>query len=401
MTSTSRTASPASFVPATPWRPKFNLKGAGELIGKTDFDFFGVEHAQPAFDDEQEIIRSGRPIIGKTEKEQYPDGRVAWALTSKMPYYNTDGDIIGTLGISKNITAIKQAETNVELLHKQLLQTSRDAGMAEVATSILHNVGNVLNSVNVSASLLLDSAKKSKVSSLAKAVALLNDHAADLGPFLAGDPKGKQLPAFLNLLSEEMAREQQRNLDKLELLRENIEHVKEIVAMQQSYARISGVIETVKASEIVEDALRINAGALARHGVVLIREYADDAVLSVEKHKVLQILVNLIRNSKYACDESGRKDKQIRLSISKRDHQVSISIIDNGVGIPPENLTRIFNYGFTTRKDGHGFGLHSGALTAKELGGALTVQSEGPGSGAAFTLDLPTQPPSRDKAAAK
>ena len=380
--------------------PQFNLKNVGDLIGKTDFDFFGGDHARRAFEDEQEIIRTGRPVIGKTEKEEYPDGRVSWALTSKMPYYNTDGEIIGTLGISKNITAFKQAETSVEQLHKQLLLTSREAGMAEVATSILHNVGNVLNSVNVSASLLLDSAKKSKASSLAKAVALLNDHAANLGEFLASDPKGKQLAPFLNLLSEELAREQHRNLAELELLRENIEHVKEIVAMQQSYARVSGVIETVKASEIVEDALRINAGALARHGVVLIREYTDDSVLSIEKHKVLQILVNLIRNSKYACDDSGRKDKQIRLKISKHDQWVSIAIIDNGVGIPPENLTRIFNYGFTTRKAGHGFGLHSGALTAKELGGSLTVHSEGPGSGASFILDLPPQPPSRDKAPA-
>jgi signal transduction histidine kinase len=316
-----------------------------------------------------------------------------------MPYHDAEGEIIGTLGISKSITAFKETEAKVEQLHKQLLQTSREAGMAEVATSVLHNVGNVLNSVNVSASLLLDSAKKSKAASLAKAVALLNEHTADLGAFLAADPKGRQFPAFLNLLNEELAREQQRNLAELELLRENIEHVKEIVAMQQNYARVSGVTETIKASEVVEDALRINAGALARHGVAIIREYADEAVLSIEKHKVLQILVNLIRNSKYACDESSRNDKQLRLNISKRGEWVCIAVIDNGVGIPPENLTRIFNYGFTTRKSGHGFGLHSGALAAKELGGSLTAHSDGPGLGAAFVLELPVQPPAREVSA--
>jgi len=379
--------------------PSFNLRSPDELIGKTDFDFFGEEHARPAFDDEQEIIRSGQPVIGKTEKETWPDGHVTWALTSKMPFRNSDGEIIGTVGISKNITQFKASEAKVEQLHKQLLQTSREAGMAEVATSILHNVGNVLNSVNVSASLLLESTKKSKVSALARAVALLKEHAGDLGAYLANDPKGRQFPAFLSLLNEELASEQQRSLAELELLRENIEHVKEIVAMQQNYARVSGVTETVKATEIVEDALRINAGALARHGVALIREYAEEPQLSVEKHKVLQILVNLIRNAKYACDESGRKDKQLRLHVSRRDQWICIAIIDNGIGIPPENLTRIFNYGFTTRKDGHGFGLHSGALTARELGGSLTVHSEGLGCGAAFTLELPLQPPSRDKAA--
>jgi PAS domain S-box-containing protein len=375
----------------------FHVGSPDEVIGKRDFDFFGDEHARKAFEDEQEIIRTGQPVIGKTEKENWPDGRVTWALTSKMPLYNDRGEIIGTLGISKNITAFKETEAKVEQLHRQLLQTSREAGMAEVATSVLHNVGNVLNSVNVSASLLLDNAKKSKVSSLGRAVALLNEHAGDVGAYLAGDPKGRQFPGYLTLLCEQLTKEQQQAVAELELVRENIEHIKEIVAMQQSYARVSGVAETVKVTEVVEDALRMNAGALARHEVALVREYSDQSTVSIDKHKVLQILVNLIRNAKYACDDSERKDKEIKLQISKRDPWITVAVIDNGVGIPPENLTRIFNHGFTTRKNGHGFGLHSGFLAAKELGGSLTAYSQGPGRGAVFTLDLPFQPPAGNR----
>jgi PAS domain S-box-containing protein len=378
----------------------FHVRSTDEIIGKTDFDYQGEAHAREAFEDEQNIIRTGKPLIGKTEKEQWPDGHVTWSLTSKMPLRNSGGEIIGTVGVSKNITPFKEAEAKVDQLHKQLLQTSREAGMAEVATSILHNVGNVLNSVNVSASLVLENVKKSKVSSLARAVALLNEHAANLPAYLADDPKGRQFPGYLNLLCGHLTSEQQSALAELELIRENVEHVKEIVAMQQNYARISGVTETVKVAEIVEDALRMNAGALVRHEVAVIREYRDDPTVSIEKHKVLQILVNLIRNAKYACDDSGRKDKHIRLKICKGDQDVSIAVIDNGIGIPQENFNRIFNYGFTTRKEGHGFGLHSGALTAKELGGSLTVSSEGPGFGAHFTLKVPPQPPARDKIAA-
>jgi len=376
----------------------FNLSSPDQLIGKSDFDFFGEEHARRAFEDEQEIIRTGQPVIGKTEKENWPDGRVTWALTSKMPFCNDHGEIIGTLGISKNITAFKEAETKVEQLHRQLLQTSREAGMAEVATSVLHNVGNVLNSVNVSASLLLDNAKQSKISSLGRAVALLNEHAGDVGAYLAEDPKGRQFPGYLTLLCGQLTKEQQQAVAELELVRENIEHVKEIVAMQQNYARVSGVTETVKVTEIVEDALRMNAGALTRHEVALVREYTDESTVSIDKHKVLQVLVNLIRNAKYACDDSKRKDKQIRLKVSRRDPWISVAVIDNGIGIPPENFTRIFNHGFTTRKDGHGFGLHSGALAAKELGGSLTAFSEGTGRGSVFTLELPSQPPPGNKA---
>ena len=174
----------------------FHLPKAEDAIGKRDFDFFGEEHARPAFEDEQEIIRTGKPIIGKTEKEIWLDGHVTWALTSKMPLRDDHGEIIGTFGISKDITAIKEAEATVEELHKQLLQTSRQAGMAEVATSVLHNVGNVLNSVNVSATLLLDSTKKSNVAYLAKAVALLNEHSADLGAYVVATPKESNYPAI-------------------------------------------------------------------------------------------------------------------------------------------------------------------------------------------------------------
>ena len=174
-------------------------------------------------------------------------------------------------------------------------------------------------------------------------------------------------------------------------MRQNIEHIKEIVTMQQSYATVSGVHEIVNIRDLVEDSLRMNSGALDRHGVKLVRDFQEVPAINVDKHKVLQILVNFVRNAKYACDESGRKDKQVTVRIARDKDTVKISVVDNGVGITPENLTRIFAHGFTTRKDGHGFGLHSGALAAKEMGGSVSVHSDGPGLGATFTLELPTQ----------
>src|SRR5439155_15323102 len=138
------------------------------------------------------------------------------------------------------------------------------------------------------------------------------------------------------------------------------------------------------------DALRMNASSLARHDVQVFREYAAQVPeINVEKHKVLQTLVNLVRNAKEACDESGRADKRVTLRVTHDGDCVRIAVVDNGIGIPAENLTRIFNHGFTTRKDGHGFGLHSGALAAKEMGGELSMHSDGAGQGATFTLELP------------
>lgn len=159
--------------------------------------------------------------------------------------------------------------------------------------------------------------------------------------------------------------------------------------MQQGYARVSGITETLAASDLVEDSIRINDASLARHEVTVLRDYDEVPQITLEKHKALQILVNLIRNAQQACDKSGRTDKQITIRISGSHEKIRIAIIDNGVGIPRENLTRVFAHGFTTKPEGHGFGLHSGALAAREMGGTLAVHSDGPGTGATFTLELP------------
>jgi len=367
----------------------FHVQSPDELIGKRDSDFFAGEHAREAFEDERKIIQTGEPMVGKMEREAYPDGRVTWALTGKWPLRNESGEIVGTFGISKDITAIKEAEEKLNQVHKQLIDTSRQAGMAEVATSVLHNVGNVLNSVNVSSSLIADIIRGSKVSNITKAVALIRANENDLNRFLASDPKGKQLLDYLSNLAADLAQEQEDMLREVGLLLGNIVHIKEIVAMQQDYARISGVEESVKIIDLVEDAIRFNEGSMSRHHVNVVRDFAEMPPTLTEKHKVLQILVNLIRNAKHACDDSERDDKQITLRVAGENGRIKISVIDNGVGIPAENLTRIFNHGFTTRKEGHGFGLHSGALAAKELGGTLVAFSEGAGCGATFTLELP------------
>jgi C4-dicarboxylate-specific signal transduction histidine kinase len=365
------------------------------MVGKTDFDFFSNEHARPAFEDEQQIIRTGQPIIGKIEHVIWKASQHdSWMLTTKMPFRSKTGEIIGTFGISKDITPIKEAEARLEAAHRQLLETSRLAGMAEVATSVLHNVGNVLNSVNVSTTLALELVKKSRLHNLGRVAALINENRNNLANFLTIDPKGSQLPAYLASLTEHLATEHAQLTAEIELTRKNIEHIKDIVTMQQSYAKVSGVVENVKVTDLVEDALRMNNGALTRHNVELIRNFSQSAFeCHTERQKVLQILINLIRNAKYACDESGRPDKHIIMQVLGVDGRVQIIVTDNGVGIPAENLTRIFNHGFTTREHGHGFGLHSGALAAKELGGSLTAHSDGPGTGARFVLELPLQQP--------
>jgi signal transduction histidine kinase len=287
-----------------------------------------------------------------------------------------------------------RAEKELQLMQKQLVDASRQAGMAEVATGVLHNVGNVLNSVNVSATLIAEKLAGPRVGNLVRAAQLLRDQNGSLGTFLSEDPKGKLLPGYLAEAGEQLAQDRVEALSELELLTKNVEHIKDIVSMQQNYARVSGMMERLSLEELVEDAIRMNAGAFERHQVTLVRDYESVPEALVDKHKVLQILVNLMRNAKYAMDEGGTGEKKLTLRIRLQgETSLTVHVIDTGIGIPPENLTRIFSHGFTTRKDGHGFGLHSSALAAREMGGNLSARSEGTGHGAHFILELPVAAP--------
>jgi len=317
------------------------------------------------------------------------DGRIVW-IREISTFIFDNGTPQALRGVFFDITEQKQAEEELDSLNRRLLESSRQAGMAEVATGVLHNVGNVLNSVNVSSTLICDQVRNSRAARLKDVVLLLNKNAPDLGNFITNDPKGKIIPGYLNSLSERLSAEQQDLLKELELLTKNVEHIKEIVAMQQNYARVSGIIESLSVRNLVEDALQMNAAALARHGILVIRDFHEVPVIAVDKHKVLQILVNLIRNAKYAIDAAARRDKRLSVIIRMNERtMIEVTVTDNGIGIAPENLTRIFSHGFTTKRDGHGFGLHSGALAAKEMGGSLTSFSEGVGKGATFVLQLP------------
>ena len=294
------------------------------------------------------------------------------------------------IGVAQDITRRKQAEDDLEKLHKEHLGISRQAGMAEIATSVLHNVGNVLNSVNVSAELLREQISKTPVADLGRVVALLQERVGNLSAFFTEDPRGSKVPEFLGKLAAHFSRGQETQLKEVVALQKNVEHIKEIVAMQQSYARVSGVTESLQVTDLVEDALRMNGGAFQRHAVQVVREWAPGlpAVIT-EKHKVLQILVNLLSNAKYACDGATSAEKHITVRVAHADDRLRVEVIDNGVGIAAENLDRIFNHGFTTKSNGHGFGLHSAANAATEMGGSLTVHSDGTGQGATFTLELP------------
>ncbi|MCY1075876.1 ATP-binding protein [Archangium lansingense] len=285
---------------------------------------------------------------------------------------------------------VEERTRELKEVHHQLVQTARRAGMAEIATNVLHNVGNVLNSVYTSTQVARERMTEMRLEQVGRVANMLEERQPELATFLSQDERGRHLTPFLGKLGQSLLNDRQEIVTLLEDVGRYTEHIGDIVKVQQNYARTPRVHEPVLLSGLVEDALRINSAGLIRHQVKVERHLADLPPLLTDKHKVLMILVNLVSNAKYAMDCMPVSERRLLVRVEHTtDNLVRIAIHDNGMGIAPELRTRIFQYGFTTREEGHGFGLHSSALAAQELGGSLTVHSDGPGLGSTFTLEIP------------
>jgi PAS domain S-box-containing protein len=326
------------------------------------------------------------------QEQELDDSRIALDIRIN-PIFGDEGKAVGFTLVARDITHRKEAEARLGEMHRTLLDVSRQAGMAEISTGVLHNVGNTLNSVNVSTGLLSEMLDRSRVAGLARAAQLLQGHLPDLGTFLTTDPQGKRLPEYFLSLSEHLVKEHEALSKEVRSLTESVDHIKAIISMQQQQARAVGTVEQLQVPQLIDEALRLHAISLERLGISVQREYAEVPPIHADRHKLLQILVNLLTNARHALTESARQDRRltIRVQLAPGGQRLLIEVADNGVGIAPENLPRLFTQGFTTKATGHGFGLHISALTAAEMKGQLRGTSQGPGLGATFSLELPLQ----------
>ena len=291
--------------------------------------------------------------------------------------------------MAATMAELAASQADRDQLHAELVALSREAGRAEVATGILHNVGNVLNSMTVSAGVLADTLRQSRVANLTKGLAMLEEHAADLATFLTADERGRRLPDYLSKLAGVLGDEQRQLSDTVASLTRNIEHVTAVVRSQQAHAKHVVVRDRVAVADLVADAVRVARPEADRHAVAVTVDCPPAEPVLLDRHRVLQILVNLVTNAVNAVAEGRADGRAVSVRVDSTADRVAVGVSDNGVGIAAENLAKLFTFGFTTRAQGHGFGLHSAANAAKEMGGALTVHSDGVGRGATFHLELP------------
>ena len=263
--------------------------------------------------------------------------------------------------------------------------------MAEIATSVLHNVGNLLNTAMTSSAVIREVVGHSRVGTLTRLAELLRSRPEGFGEFVRSDSRGQKVPQFISEIAAALADEHQVTTEKLQVLAESQEQIRQIIALQQCYAGVTGVKDLVHLPGLIEDATRLFVESFKKHDIAITCDFVQPLPqITVEKHKLLQILINLLQNARDATKGRPREDRQIRIAAaSKNPDTVTMELTDNGVGISPENQQRIFNYGFTTKDSGHGFGLHGCANLAREMGGTLQATSPGPEQGATFILTLP------------
>ena len=362
-----------------------------EVIGKSPDILVGAKTDRSRLDHLFSESTAGRNAVGEMIN-YHKSGAEVFVEWIAVPLRDKKGSIVNLVAVQRDITQRKEAEAEIQLMHRQLLDASRRAGMAEVATGVLHNVGNVLNSVNVSATLVCDRLANSRVSNLNRVVSMISGHQGDLGSFLSGDERGRQLPEYLGKLSDHLLIDRDMTMKELKSLVSNIEHIKQIVSLQKSYGKSSGFLQHAKPNEIVDEAVRLNALILQRGDITVVQDYGEFPQQMLDKQKILQILVNLIANAQHALANTAGGERKLTIAITTTMTHLTFVVRDTGIGISATHLGQIFTHGFTTKKDGHGFGLHYCAIAAKEMHGSLSVESQGLGHGATFTLTIPIEP---------
>jgi signal transduction histidine kinase len=292
--------------------------------------------------------------------------------------------------VKERTLQLEETIRELQSTQSQLTDVAHRAGMAEVATGVLHNVGNVLNSVNISVSMLSDHVYHSSLKDLRQFVSRLEEKGEDLPEMLASPGRAAKLVDFLCHVARRLESEQEEIAHEAQSLAERVEHIKGIINSQQGYARQVSFKEPVNVADLIRDVVRMHLAVLQKHGIEVRQETKHAPQLSIEKSRLLQVIDNLVKNASESIIEANSVTRLITIVAETTCEQKGhIVIRDTGVGICPENLDAVFNYGFTTKSFGSGFGLHASALAMSAIGGRLSVRSDGLGQGATFTVEFP------------
>lgn len=287
--------------------------------------------------------------------------------------------------LTREIAERKKAEKALRKAQEIAVANAHQAGKAEFASSVLHNINNVLNTVGVANESMVELVRTSRMGNLIRALNLVKANRDNLAHYLTEDDRGKLIPGYLGDLVEVLAKEHEIIGDELEVMTRHIRLMKGIIETQQNHAKGAIGSERVDLVLLCEDALHLQQPAIERHHIEVRRDYRSEDPVDARKAELTHILINLVKN---AVEAMGFQAERVLGLTTARDEQgrLYLEVSDTGVGIAADDMARLFTHGFTTKQDGHGFGLHYCQRVMQEMGGQITVASEGPGLGARFRL---------------
>ncbi len=378
---------------------------AEEMLHKNIVEFSDSEFSK-IFDDKLTELFAGAGCQFDI-KFKRKDGSILWGIVSANPLIDTENDIEPVFCMIMDITDRKVAEEELahhkahledlvkertetlEKTHKELVEKAHKAGMADIATDIVHNVGNVLNSVKTSVQVIDDVLKHSMVFSYQKANEMLRENQDNLERFLIEDERGKLLIQYFIKLEEGLFAEHQDLKTTTDRLKNMVDAIADIVSAQYSYANVDWLVEEVNLEKTVEEALSVIQQQLDSYHVKVVTQFVEIESIPIQRIKLLHSLINIFKNACEAMYETEKNQRILNISINysqENEKAVVITIRDNGIGIAPENLERIFSYGFTSKKGRYGLGLHSCANYMTEMGGKIWAENNPDGMGVSFFL---------------
>ena len=359
--------------------------------------------------DERRIsLKASHPFSLRDLKRDLTQGQrfslVAYPLSVKSEYLGLvffepgplDERIYFTLSVLLS-TALKEAilvekleNINQELktAQQELVDKAHKAGMADIATGTLHNIGNVLNSINTSIYVMRDIVYDSPFKDFERANHILKNNMENLEKFFINDPRGPKLLQLYLKLEKPFHELQNQISEHLDRLVDRIVLANEIIIAQQNYAGARPILEELDITNVIEDALKLQLTMLQKYKIKIITNFNPLPKIVVQRTKLLHILVNLFNNAKDAMKETPEAERSLMLTLDGNENNTYLRITDTGHGIPPELIRSIFAQGVTTKPEGHGFGLHSCANYMTEMGGKIWAESPGVGNGATFILQF-------------
>lgn len=378
---------------------------SADLSSSEDIDY---EIAEDRFDvpndDDEEVLQNSATIsegwsiwyfifltviVGSVLIYLYLEhGRKVVAVRQEMNKLKQENEKLKS-ELAEKVNELEKVVERLKKAEEELDEKSKKAGMAEIAAGVLHNVANVLSSVNSSNTFIQDTAKYSKVDGLVKANKLLREHIDNIDTFIFDDPRGKKLLNYYLKLEEPLKKERQDIVSQSERLDQKISIISDVITAQQSHAFSGQITSETELTEIVESTLSLQEDLIEDYELKITTDLKASTPVIAQRSKLIHVLVNFMKNAGESMEENDSDNKKLKIRTWEDSYKVYLSVTDNGMGIKGENLNKIFSHTYTTKRKGHGFGLHSSANYMKEMGGRIEVTSEGPGMGTTFTLVFP------------